>query len=170
VAVDETGFSHGFIHPRKQWQRRGCTQRLSRLTAFERCSKTVTCVVSCKAIIHYEWARQPMNSLRFASFLRTALIGYTGYWLILDNVAFHKTELVRSTLESLGVTPIYIDPYTPQQNPIEEVFAMVKAHVRKKGPRCTRSFDSSLRQAMCRPIQRTLTGCFHRAVSFTGLD
>ena len=105
----------------------------------------------------------PMNSKAFADFLRIALIGYTGYYLILDNVSFHKSRCVKSVLQEIGVTPVFIDPYCPEQNPIEEVFSQVKWYVRKGSPVTERVFDKYLRTAMRRQSGRVLTKYFHRS-------
>jgi transposase len=104
-----------------------------------------------------------MNSKSFADFLRIALIGYTGYYLILDNVSFHKSRCVKLVLQEIGVTPIFIDPYCPEQNLIEEVFSQVKWYVRKGSPVSETIFDKYLRTAMRKQNQLVLTKNFHRS-------
>ena len=131
---------------------------------FQQKNKTVTCLVSTTQVIHYEWGYDPMNSRTFADFLRIALIGYTGYYIILDNVSFHKSRCVNSVLQELGVTPIFIDPYCPEQNPIEEVFSCIKQYVRKVSPADEDKFDRCLRTAMRRQKQSVLTKYFARSV------
>lgn len=167
LSVDEMGFGYGFIHQKRIWQHKGGVKRhWSKSTPFERYNKTVTCLIDCKQVIHYEWSLQPMNTRRFAEFLRMSLYGYAGFYIILDNVAFHKSRMVHRVLTEFGVTPIYIDPYTPEQNPIEEVFSSVKAYVKQRSPRDHLTFDRTIRRAMCVQSKESLTKCFHRSASF----
>lgn len=50
--------------------------------------------------------------------------------ILMDNVAFHKSKEVRDLLESKNLMPLFIPPYSPRCNPIEEVFAWMKRHFR----------------------------------------
>lgn len=165
LSVDEMGFSHGHVHPRKAWCYQRHTNRIYRQAGrFQRYNKTVTCLTSSKHIVNYEWSGKPMNASSFAEFLRVSLPGYTGYSLILDNVSFHRAKRVVSVLEEFGVTPIYIDPYTPEQNPIEEVFSSIKTYVRQRSPRSNTAFDVQLRRAMCKQSPRVLSKYFTRSL------
>ena len=47
--------------------------------------------------------------------------------LVMDNAAIHHVDGVSELLESLGVLVYYLPPYSPDLNPIEELFAKVKA-------------------------------------------
>jgi transposase len=107
-----------------------------------------------------------MNSILFAEFLRESLVGYSGYYLILDNVSFHKSKIVVTVLQEAGVKPIFIDPYTPEQNPIEEVFSSVKAYVKRMSPKCKDAFHKRLRTAMRRQRRHVLTKYFLRSVNY----
>ena len=51
--------------------------------------------------------------------------------LIMDNLPVHKTAGVRNALEAAGVTLLFLPAYSPDLNPIEMVFAKVKALLRK---------------------------------------
>lgn len=171
LSVDEMGFKHGPIYPFRSWCRKGRRNRIRTYnTKLDSYNKTVTCVISNKQVVHYEWSRKPMNTTSFVDFLRLSLIGYTGYHLILDNVSFHRSKRVVSVLQEMGITPIYIDPYSPEQNPIEEVFSSVKHYMRKQAPRSEKRFASSLRTIMCKQHQQVLTKYFMRSVTKRDID
>lgn len=51
--------------------------------------------------------------------------------LIMDNLPVHKTAGVRNALEAAGVTLLFLPAYSPDLNPIEMVFAKMKALLRK---------------------------------------
>jgi transposase len=54
-----------------------------------------------------------------------------GDWVIMDNLAVHKVAGVRTAIESVGARLAYLPPYSPDLNPIEMVFAKLKALLRK---------------------------------------
>ena len=55
--------------------------------------------------------------------------------VIMDNLSSHKLEGVREAIEAVGARLIYLPPYSPDFNPIEQVFAKLKALLRKFGER-----------------------------------
>lgn len=166
LSVDEMGFSHGPIHPNKAWCEKGKQNKISKSTyRFENYNKSIICITSPKKVINYTWINKPVNTKMFVEFLRMSLHGYSGYYLILDNVSFHRHKSVMSVLCEYGVTPVYIDPYTPEQNPIEEVFSSVKRYIRSKLPNSTAKFEKSLRESMCNQKSRTLHKYFIRSIT-----
>jgi transposase len=54
-----------------------------------------------------------------------------GEIVILDNLASHKVAGVREAIEANGASIIYLPPYSPDLNPIEQAFAKLKALLRK---------------------------------------
>jgi transposase len=58
-----------------------------------------------------------------------------GDTVILDNLACHKRPAVRQAIEAVGATVRFLPPYSPDLNPIEQVFAKLKAMLRKKALR-----------------------------------
>ena len=51
--------------------------------------------------------------------------------VIMDNLSAHKTERVREPVEQRGCELIYLPPYSPDLNPIEEAFSKIKGLLRK---------------------------------------
>ena len=49
----------------------------------------------------------------------------------LDNVAFHKSYRIREVIENSGNHVLFIPPYSPDFNPIEEVFSKLKFYIRR---------------------------------------
>jgi transposase len=54
-----------------------------------------------------------------------------GQVVVMDNLTAHKGERVKELIEERGCKLIYLPPYSPDFNPIEEAFAKIKALVRK---------------------------------------
>ena len=55
--------------------------------------------------------------------------------VIMDNLAAHKVQGVRQTIEAKGAQLRYLPPYSPDLNPIENAFAKLKALLRKAAER-----------------------------------
>ena len=54
-----------------------------------------------------------------------------GQVVIMDNAAFHKNPKTRELIESAKCRLIYLPTYSPDLNPIEKVWANIKARIRK---------------------------------------
>jgi transposase len=70
-----------------------------------------------------------VNAAIFASFV-DGIDARRGSVAILDNVSFHKTNVVREAAERKGLSFIFIPPYSPEFNPIEGTFSVLKAALR----------------------------------------
>ena len=55
--------------------------------------------------------------------------------VIMDNLASHKVAGVKDAIEDVGAQLKYLPPYSPDLNPIEQLFAKFKALLRKAAPR-----------------------------------
>ena len=55
--------------------------------------------------------------------------------VIMDNLPCHKVAGIREAIESVGATVLYLPPYSPDLNPIEQAFAKLKAMLRKAAER-----------------------------------
>lgn len=50
---------------------------------------------------------------------------------MMDNASFHRSDQVRQLYSDTGVKLLYLPPYSPDFNPIEELFTELKAHIKK---------------------------------------
>lgn len=55
--------------------------------------------------------------------------------VVLDNLSSHKSEAARAAIEAAGATLRHLPPYSPDLNPIEQMFAKLKALLRKAATR-----------------------------------
>ena len=51
--------------------------------------------------------------------------------IYMDNLRVHMTKAVRETYEKLNIKPIFAPFYSPEYNPIEFVFSILKQKVKK---------------------------------------
>jgi transposase len=55
--------------------------------------------------------------------------------VVLDNLAAHKVAGVREAIQAAGASLLYLPPYSPDLNPIEQLFSKLKALLRKAAAR-----------------------------------
>jgi transposase len=71
-----------------------------------------------------------------------------GDLVVLDNLSSHKVAGVAAAIRGAGAEVVYLPPYHPRLNPIEQVFSKVKNEIRKRTPRtkpeCDRLCGESL--------------------------
>ena len=53
----------------------------------------------------------------------------------MDNLSAHKSERGRTLIEAAGCEVLYLPPYSPDYNPIEEAFSKIKGILKKVGAR-----------------------------------
>jgi transposase len=79
----------------------------------------------------------PMNGNAFIAYVEQVLAPSLkpGDIVVLDNLSAHKVPGVREAIEAAGGTLLYLPPYSPDFNPIEQLFAKLKALLRKAAER-----------------------------------
>jgi len=79
----------------------------------------------------------PMNGKIFLLWVERCLVPTLkpGDIVIMDNLSTHKVAGVRAAIEAGGAQLIYLPPYSPDFNPIEQFFARLKALLRKAATR-----------------------------------
>ena len=70
-----------------------------------------------------------------------------GDTVILDNLNAHKVVGVREAIEAVGARVLYLPPYSPDFNPIEQVFAKVKPLLRTAAARNAEDLATAIRDA-----------------------
>ena len=78
-----------------------------------------------------------MDGAAFAAYVREGLVPEIepGTVVICDNLATHKNVEAAASLRAHGCWFLYLPPYSPDLNPIEQAFSKLKAHLRKVGAR-----------------------------------
>lgn len=68
--------------------------------------------------------------------------------VIMDNLPAHKVAAVREKIESAAATLIYLPPYSPDFNPIEQAFSQIKAHLKKAAARSKENLEAAIAAAI----------------------
>lgn len=79
----------------------------------------------------------PMNGAAFIAYVEQVLVPTLapGDIVVMDNLPAHRTNGVRQAIERVGARRLFLPPYSPDFNPIEQAFAKLKALLRKDAAR-----------------------------------
>ena len=68
----------------------------------------------------------------------------SGQVVVMDNLTAHKGERVRELIEGRGCQLLYLPPYSPDFNPIEQAFSKIKGLLRKAEARSRQALVDAL--------------------------
>ena len=79
----------------------------------------------------------PINGLSFRAYVEQFLVPTlrVGDIVIMDNLGSHKGQVVRDLIHAAGAKLFFLPRYSPDLNPIEQVFSKLKTLLRKADPR-----------------------------------
>ncbi len=75
----------------------------------------------------------PINGQSFFAYVEQILVPTLrpGDIVIIDNLGSHKAKRTRQAIRAVGAKLLFLPPYSPDLNPIEQVFAKLKTLLRK---------------------------------------
>lgn len=90
------------------------------------------------------------NGAVFEAYVEQALAPSlrVGQVVVMDNLSAHKGGRVRELIEGRGCELLYLPPYSPDMNPIEEAFAKVKGLLRKAEARTRQALIEAMGRAL----------------------
>jgi transposase len=135
VFIDETGTSTNMARTRGR-ARRGA-RLIGRVPHGHWKITTFVGGLRCGQITAPFVIDRPMNGTIFLAYVRECLVPTLaqGDIVVMDNLSSHKVAGVRQAIEAAGATLRYLPPYSPDLNPIELLFAKLKALLRKAAER-----------------------------------
>ena len=79
----------------------------------------------------------PINGDGFRTYVEQVLVPTLrhGDIVVLDNLGSHKSKAVRCAIRAVGARLLFLPKYSPDLNPIEQLFAKIKHHLRKAARR-----------------------------------
>jgi transposase len=94
----------------------------------------------------------PINGERFRAYVEQFLVPTLkpGDVVILDNLGSHKGKAVRDAIRAAGAHLLFLPKYSPDLNPIEQVFAKLKTLIRKVGARTYDALCSATAEILAR--------------------
>lgn len=82
----------------------------------------------------------------FRFYVETVLVPHlwNGAVVVMDNLPAHKVEGIRTLIEGAGATLMYLSPYSPDFNPIENCWSKLKTYLRQAKARVRDKLDEAL--------------------------
>jgi transposase len=135
VFIDETWFKTNMA-PLRGWGPRG--KRLEQSVPYGRW-RTMTFIGALRFDrVDAPWVIDgPINGSFFTLYVEKILVPTLkkGDVVILDNLGSHKGEQARKAIRAVGAHLVFLPPYSPDLNPIEQLFSKLKHLMRKAQPR-----------------------------------
>jgi len=149
VFIDET-WTKTNMAPLRGWARRG--ERLRAKVPYGHWN-TMTFVAALRRDrIEAPWLLdQPMNADRFLVYVQKVLAPtlQRGDMVVVDNLQSHKRADIRQAIRDAGAKLFFLPKYSPDLNPIEQVFSKLKHLLRKA--------EARSQPAVCRTIGALLS-------------
>lgn len=91
-----------------------------------------------------------MNGEAFTAYAETLLAPTLGPGdiVVMDNLPAHKVKGVREAIERAGAILLFLPPYSPDFNPIEQAFSKLKALLRKAAARTVVTLEAAIATAL----------------------
>jgi len=159
--VDDECSTNTSLRPLYAWSRRG---ERAFCSAPRNWGKNVTLLSSLSAegmcpCVAVEGAT---TRVVFEAYLEEALCPSLspGQVVVMDNLSAHKGQKVRELIEERGCELLYLPPYSPDYNPIEQAFSKMKALMRKSGARTREALIGAMGDALSAITARDASGYF----------
>lgn len=105
---------------------------------------------------------QAMDGSAFLVFVREALVPTLrkGDVVVMDNLGAHKVAGVKESIEAAGAKLLYLPPYSPDYNPIENFWSKLKQFLRDVAARTPEALGQAIQQGALTVTASDLRGWF----------
>ena len=148
IFVDETGVN---VAMSPLWARAPIGERaVCKRPGNDGGNISVVGALAAEGVIAYHAVYGAMDTERFEDFIVRKLAPKLGARdiVFMDNVRFHKADCVRAAITKTGAKLVFLPPYSPEMNPIEEVWSFFKDLMRKAAARDVPNLVDALVRAM----------------------
>jgi transposase len=128
ICVDETYLYSNYVN-NYGWGKK--SQKLVIYNKSNPIKYSIVMAITNQEIIYNKIYKQNITSNSFIKLIKYINKNYSNKYILLDNVSFHKTRLIRTIMKKSTNKLLYIPPYSPEFNPIEEVFSQLKRNIVK---------------------------------------
>ena len=132
ICIDEVGTTketfnkYGYCHKSKRLQ---CYVDAKQLPQ----KRSIIVAISNDKVVHYKILKNKnVNNTIYLEFINELCSMFSNKILLMDNVSFHKNKNIKEAIENTQNELLLIPPYSPDCNPIEEVFSLFKSYLRSK--------------------------------------
>ena len=148
VFLDEAGAATNMIR-RYGWAPRG--ERLIQAAPHGHwCTTTFVAGLRSTGLVAPLVLNGPMHGPAFLAYVEQVLtpVLRPGDVVVMDNLGAHKVAGVEDAIRAVGASLLYLPPYSPGLNPIEQAFAKLKALLRRAAARTRDTLWSGIGQLL----------------------
>ena len=98
----------------------------------------------------------------FVWFIETFLcpLMWSGAVVVMDNLPAHKVDGVKQAIEAVGARLLYLSPYSPDFNPIENLWSKLKGHLRAVEARASEALHEAIAHGLSLITLQDVRNCF----------
>ncbi|MBI2819835.1 MAG: IS630 family transposase [Acidobacteria bacterium] len=153
VFVDESGATTEMT---RRYGRAPRGERVREATPAGHCSMlTMLGAMSAEGLLATMTVESPTDGDVFLAYLEPVLCPQLqpGQIVVMDNLGAHKVQGVRELIKATGARLLYLPPYSPDFNPIEQAWSKIKHQLRAANSRTVAALEEIIPQAL-----QTITG------------
>ena len=150
-------------------QLRGWGRKGERLRSFVPCGRwhttTMICAIRCEGAFAPLLLDGAMNGETFLAYTEQILLPALrpDDVVVMDNLSTHKTDLVQAAFKKNAIRLLYLPPYSPDLNPIENMWSKVKAAIRHQEARNLNALMYAIAEALDSITKSDCVGYFKNA-------
>lgn len=112
------------------------------------------------------------DSLAFQTYVTDVLVPtlWEGACVVMDNFSSHKVAGIREAIEAVGARVVYLPPYSPDFNPIENCWSKVKEDLRSTAARSYEALDQAMTEAFNAVTTKDMIGWFTHCCYYVAPD
>ncbi len=126
ISIDECGFNK-FLSSKKGLSEKG---KQINVPIKQKINKNISLLLAItnKNILHFEINNENTTSLIFFNFIKEIInkLNEPNYIFIFDNINFHHSKVMLQFIKSSGHNYMFVPPYSPNNNPVENLFSVIK--------------------------------------------
>jgi transposase len=126
---------------------------------------TLLGAISLEGVVATMTIESPTDSDVFLSYVEQVLCPRLrpGQVVVMDNLSAHKNSTGRDCIEQTGARLLYLPPYSPDFNPIEQCWAKIKEHLRIAKARLLDILDHAVSEAISTVTAQNAAAWFHHS-------
>lgn len=112
------------------------------------------------------------DALAFQTYVSDVLVPnlWQGACVVMDNFSSHKVAGIREAIEAVGARLVYLPPYSPDLNPIENCWSKVKEYLRSIAARSYEALDQAITEAFNAVTPKDMMGWFTHCCYYIASD
>jgi transposase len=130
ICIDETYIKDNMV---KQYGYCTKGQKLvvnNKISSLQYTKYSIIMAISNKKVIYFEiHKKKGINSVIYYNFMKKIMSRRKNKYFLMDNVPFHKSKKIKTLASITDNHLLFIPPYSPDCNPIENVFSSLKSNI-----------------------------------------